>query len=1122
MSQHSFISLRLKAWFLKSLPTAIMVMLILLTGSQAQARIEIRNKEALLEEGFLLQNPTTQMVQAEKGELKLGASSEQEMKGGETHRYRVILKVGLYLNVVVEQKGIDVLVKLFGPEGQMITEVDSPNGEQGPEPVAIIAEVAGEYRLEIQSPDKQAGPGRYEVKVNEMREATTQDRTRIVAKRILTEAEQLGAQGTADSLRKATTKYNEALQLWRLVEDRPNEATTLFGLGVIYWKLSEVQNSLEHYNQALPLWRAVGNRQEEARTLHSIGVDYFQMGDSRKALEYYSLALPVLQAVGDRQTEAITRNATGLAYDRLGRLQEAIDSYNQSLAIQRAIGDRRNEATTLSNIGSAHYILGDLQKAVDYFAQALLLKRATGDRRGEAITLNNIGVTYWQLGENQKALEQYNKALAINRATGDRSSEFTTLHNIGTVNKSMGKLPEALDYCNQALVLVRAIGDRRSEGLTLQSIGGIYRLLGEMEKALSFLHQAQLLQSSVGDRREEAITLSQMGLCHSAMGKPEEARNHLEQALSLQRAIGDRSNESMTLQKIALVEKNRSRFDAARTQIEAALTIIESTRSQLTSQQLRTSFFASRQAHYKFYIDLLMRMHRDQPSAGLDAEALQANERARARSLLEMLKESRAGIRQGVEPGLLDRERDLHQQITTKAERLTRLLSSKHTEEQATTAKKEIELLLNDYREVESQIRAKSPRYAALTQPQPLSLKEIQEQVLDQDTLLLEYSLGDECSYLWVVSQDSINSFELPKRSEIEAAASKFGDLVTTYKNRARQSQSKAATTLSRMLLEPARSLLGQKRLLIVGDGILQYLPFAALPEPVANRKITNKYQPLLVKHEVVSLPSASVLAVLRREVEGRKPATKAVAVLADPVFQNDDPRLKQSGNNLERLADNLRPSNRTGDQVMEVERSAWEAGIENLQRLPYSRKEAEAIVAASPNGQNLKAVDFDASRRVAMSETLAEYRIVHFATHGLLNNQHPELSGIVLSLMDEKGQAQNGFLRLHEVYNLKLPADLVVLSACQTALGKEVKGEGLVGLTRGFMYAGAERIVVSLWAVSDEATAEVMKRFYEGMLKRGMRPAAALRAAQLATWKSSYWEAPYYWAGFILQGEWR
>jgi CHAT domain-containing protein len=169
-----------------------------------------------------------------------------------------------------------------------------------------------------------------------------------------------------------------------------------------------------------------------------------------------------------------------------------------------------------------------------------------------------------------------------------------------------------------------------------------------------------------------------------------------------------------------------------------------------------------------------------------------------------------------------------------------------------------------------------------------------------------------------------------------------------------------------------------------------------------------------------------------------------------------------------------------------------------------------------------LEAVDFEASKATATGGSLNQYRIVHFATHGLINSRHPELSGIVLSLVDEQGMPQDGFLRLHDVYNLKLSADLVVLSACRTALGKDVKGEGLIGLTRGFMYAGAPRVVASLWDVKDEATAELMKRFYEGMLRRRMTPAAALRTAQLSMAKEKRWEAPYYWAGFVLQGEWR
>jgi CHAT domain-containing protein len=271
--------------------------------------------------------------------------------------------------------------------------------------------------------------------------------------------------------------------------------------------------------------------------------------------------------------------------------------------------------------------------------------------------------------------------------------------------------------------------------------------------------------------------------------------------------------------------------------------------------------------------------------------------------------------------------------------------------------------------------------------------------------------------------------------------------------------------------------------------------------------------RPLIVDHEIVTLPSASVLAVLREEFEQRKPATKLLAVLADPVFSASDSRLAQGPKTAE-------PANHSS--ATDVQRSAIESGLGGLSRLRFSRQEAEAIARLAGDKRNLKALDFSASRSLVTKATLADYRIVHFATHGLINNQNPDLSGVVLSLVDEQGRPQNGFLRLYDIYNLKLDADLVVLSACQTALGKEIKGEGLVGLTRGFMYAGAPRVVASLWRIDDRATADIMKRFYEAMLKDRMRPAAALRAAQISMSQDKRWHSPHYWAAFTLQGEWR
>lgn len=1109
---------------------------LLLCVSSAAVTSRASSAERGSDTAIAMQTGGGEAQQAEIRELKQGQPIVREMAGVEAHTYRIALTAGHYLKVVVEQKGIDVVVTLLAPNGQKLTEVDSPNGTQGPEPVSVIAEVSGEYRLEVRSLDEKAPPGRYEIKVEELREPTAQDRIRVAADMALAEAGQLRAQGTAESLRKAIDKYSQALPALHAMGDRESEATTLTSAGVVSWQLGENQKALEFYNLALPLRRSAGDRQGEVQLLHNMGVVYWRQGDNRKALEYYNQALPLRRALGDRQGEALTLNSIGMANDNLGNLQEALSYFDQSLALQRSLGDRRNEATTLNNIGASYYALGELQKSLEFYNQSLVLERAVGDRRGEGALLNNIGVLYWQLGEPHKAIEYYNQALALRHSTGDRPGEFATIANIGQLNLSLGRPQLALDNYGQALALARAMGDRRSEALALNHIGAVYRSLNQQEKALDFLNQALLLRRAVGDRFGEAVTLSHIGASYSLLGKPEEALSYLEQALSEHRAVGDRGNEASTLRTLAQAERDRGRLDEARAHTEVALRIIESARGKFTSQELRTSFSASRQDYYEFYVDLLMRMHRDQPQSGYDADALKASDQARARGLLDILTEAHADIRQGIDSVQLEHERSLLRQLSLKSERLTRLLGGKHAEEQETSARKEVEDLLGEYQEVEAQIRVKSPRYAGLTQPQPLSLKEIQQQVLDKDTLLLEYSLGEDRSYLWAVTPTSIASYELPKRAEIEAAARRVYDLLVV---KADSLYPEALTTLSQMLLKPVADQLGRKRLLIVSEGALQYVPFGALPIPVAsgqlpvvsekhvgisnNRPPSTVHRPLIVDHEIVSLPSASVLAILRRELGERKPAPKTVAVLADPVFDKDDQRVKSGIKSQQVAAQNgiENKTDKTG-RPSDVERSIKESGLTSFDRLLLSRREAEVITALASRGLSLEALDFTASRATATSAELEQYQIVHFATHSLLNNQHPELSGIVLSLVDEQGQPQDGFLRLYEIYNLKLGADLVVLSACQTALGKEIKGEGLVGLTRGFMYAGVPRVVASLWKVNDKSTAELMKRFYQKMLKDGMRPAAALRAAQVSMLKEKQWEAPYYWAGFVLQGEWR
>jgi CHAT domain-containing protein/tetratricopeptide (TPR) repeat protein len=1098
--------------------------------------------------------------------LEHGKPIERELSGGQSHSYKITMISGQYLRVEAKQKRIDVAMALFTPDGKKIVEVDSDDSLDESEIISAISETAGAYLIEVRSAEETAKTGRYEVKVEELRDATAEDKYRVAGESAFREAERQ-QKGTLEARRKSIEKYHEAIELFRkagasnseatalnnigevygalgepqkaletynealplrqAIGDRRGEATTLSNIGAAYWSLGDMQKALEKYNEALPLRHALGNRRGAATTLNNIGTVYWSLGDMQKALEKYNEALPLWRAVGNRDGEATTLTGIGAVYAALGEIQKALEKFNEALPLRRAIGDRRMEAITLNNIGEVYRSLGETQKALEKYNEALPLWRAVGNRMGEATTLNNIGAVYDSLGETRKALEKYNEALPLNRAVGDRGVEALTLNNIGAVYRSMGETQKALEKYNEALPLWRAVGNRRGEATTLNNIGAVYRAMGETQKALEKYNEALPILREVGDRRKQAITLNHIGEVYGSLGEIQKALEKYNEALPLRRVVGDRDGEATTLLGIARVEQKRDNLTQARQAIEQAVVLTESLRTNVVSQELRASYFASRQEFFETYIDVLMQMRKQNPDAGFDALALAVSERARARSLLELLTEARADIRQGVDSLLLERERSLQQRLNARAAAQALLLNRKHTPEQADAIAKEIAAITAEYEEVRAQIRARSPRYAALTQPQPLGLTEIQQQALDEDTLLLEYALGEKRSYLWLVSQRSVDSYELPPRAEVEATTRRVYELLTLRPKRWAPPDPQfiaQARTLSKILLGPAAAQLGNKRLVVVAPGALSYLPFAALPAPEDEKQQAGGYEPLIAKHEVVSIPSASVLSVIRRETAGRQRAAKSVAVMADPVFEEDDPRLEEAKTvNSSGKTPAVRAADADHSELMRAIRTmSFPDARYGFGRLPFSRYEANSVFGLTPKGTGLKATDFDASRDLAMSGQLSQYRILHFATHGLLNSERPELSGLVFSLFDKEGKPQDGFLRLHEVYNLQLNADLITLSACESGLGKEIKGEGLIGLTRGFMYAGAPRVVASLWNVDDFATSELMKLFYHRMLKDGLPAGAALRAAQVKLSGQERWASPYYWAGFVLHGEWK
>ncbi|MBD2499624.1 CHAT domain-containing tetratricopeptide repeat protein [Anabaena azotica] len=977
-------------------------------------------------------------------------------------------------------------------------------------------------------------------------ENTQQDATRAAAEKLRQEGSELFQQGTAESLRQATEKLLEALKLWQQVDDKAWQAVTLLGIGAVYSDLGEKQEALKYYNQALPLYRAVAERGGEAITLNNIGSVYFSLGENQEALKYYNQALPLLRAVAERRGEANTLNNIGSVYDSLGEKQEALKYYNQALPLLRAVAERRGEANTLNNIGAVYDSLGEKQEALKYYNQALPLFRAVGDRRGEANSLNNIGFVYDSLGENQEALKYYNQALPLFRAVGDRVGEATTLNNIGFVYFSLGEKQEALKYYNQALPLRLAVEDKAGEAATLNNIGRVYSSLGENQEALKYYNQALPLIRAVGNRAGEANSLNNIGVVYDLLGEKQEALKYYNQALPLYRAVGDRAGEATTLYNLADLERNRGNLEQARTHIQTAIDIIEDLRTKIIDQQLRTSYFATVQDYYKFYTDLLMQLHKKDPSQGYDALALHINERSRTRGLVELLTEANVNIRNNVDPKLLAEERRLNLLLDAREKQLSQLFSQKQPSTQRiTTTKQQIESLLKQQQDLKNKIRTSNPEYAALKYPQPLVLPQIQQQ-LDQDTLLLQYSLDKKRSYLWLVTPNSLDTYELPGNEQIEKAARNLHQQLTSpliagatpeEKAESYADTTKAAKELSQIILAPVAGKLGKKRIVVVADGILHKIPFAVLsdltPQPPSlqgkgeqeNNKLPSplrggvgggvNYQPLLVNHEIITLPSITSLATQRQQLKGRKPAPKTLAVLADPVFSANDQRVTGKAPQTSASLD------------LELERSALQRSLSNLHRgqlnrLPGTRNEAQAVLKMVSPQQSLQAFDFEANYNFATSKQLSQYRLLLFATHGIFDDTNPELSGLVTSLVDKQGKPQKGFLRLNDIFNLDLPAELIVLSACESGLGKEVQGEGLIGLTRGLMYAGSARVVVSLWKVNDQATSELMQELYTQILRQGKTPAVALREAQLKLWQQQDWQNPRFWSAFTIQGEWK
>ena len=976
----------------------------------------------------------------------------QALARGDLHEYPFRLAAGASLHVVVEQEGVDILAEVTGPSERPILTVDSPIEDHGFEHVCFAAESPGLYKLRIRSwiPD---AAGQYSIRRRPSRPPA--DRRCERAARAFAEAEHLRQQGGKLSA-ELLVRYEEAVALWRQADEPYPLAIALKQLG----------------------------------TLAS------SSGDVRAAVRSYEEALALLRQSGDGRQEASVRNRLGLAYQLLGEPDRARSLFEEALEISRRLQDSRFEASALNNLALWAKSTGEVHRAIELFREVLDVLERLGNPNTEASTLLNLGFSYMTLGRLPEARDVLQDALKIREEIGRAPQLANVLAALGRLDHLSDDAVSAVGHLQRAIGLYREAGDRLGEAGALDRLGTAYRASGRLAEALEAYQESLAIFEVSGNRLHTAHTTSNLGCLLGDLERWEEALGKLVQAHEELETLGDRGGLAHVKFCRAQVERGRGRLKAARHWIEGALEVVDDLRSLALRQGHRYPSLSFWQDYSELYVDVLMELHEQEPEAGHDIVAFEASDLARARRLAEMLQESRIDVRSGVDARLLERERSVQRQLNAAEMRRQGLLAAGEASGEVVELERSLRRLLLEWEEMQAEFKAASPRFAELRQPSPVRLDEVQ-QLLEPDTLLLSYVLAEERSFLFLVSRERLTSYVLPGRGRLdELARVVYNGLKESYQRRTQVQRQAVTRTLSQVLVGPILEELGGHRLLVVGDGMLHYIPFAALPWPADSG--AEEEELLIDRYEVVHLPSAAVIRSLRQRAGQRTKPSRTVAVLADPVFSPRDERFPEA----------------------EV-RGAASSGLP-LRRLPHTREEAEAILEGVVPEQRLVALGFEASAELVRSGRIQEYGVLHFATHGVLDEVRPELSGVVLSMFDEEGRPRDGHLRLHEIYSLQLPADLVVLSACRTALGRRVRGEGLVGLTHGFFYAGASRLLVSLWDVHDEATAELMTAFYRGLLEEGLSPTTALRAAQRRIRREERWRAAYFWAGFVLEGDWK
>jgi len=874
-------------------------------------------------------------------------------------------------------------------------------------------------------------------------------------------------------------------------ESQKVEADRLLEQGIQQHQTSQFQAAIQSWQQALTIYREIGDRWGEANCLNNLGSAYSSLGQYQQAIDYQQQSLAIGREIGDHQGEAYSLGNLGSAYSSLGQYQQAIDYQQQSLAIKREIGDRQGEANSLNNLGNVYRSLGQYRQAIDYHQQSLAIKREIGDRQGEAYSLNNLGIAYSSLGQYRQAIDYHQQSLAITREIGDRQGEANSLNNLGISYRSLGQYRQAIDYHQQSLAIARELGDRQGEAKSLGNLGSAYRFLGQYQQAIDYHQQSLAIKREIGDRQGEANSLGNLGIAYRNLGQYEQAIDYHQQSLAIARELGDRQGETKSLSHLGVAYSSLGQYqkviDYQQQSLAIAREIGDHQGEGISLNNLGLALFNSGELTaaettlieaMKVYESLRTDLEEDDRKVSIFEKqastyrtlqqvlvaqnktniALEIAERGRARALVELLKQDSSP-----------------QSNTPLPLKYPSLKEIKQIARQQDATLVQYSIVSNE----QLYIYIIHPRgkieFRSINLPQETSLEELvtngQECILDEDkcrsnTNQTLPTIGDwvklnddQFEQPWQVVEIQQNTLTLRLESWEQGTTIQrpITDVVAIVNAFNRQRLQK----LHQLLIQPIADLLPKNengRVIFIPHEQLFLVPFPALQDETSNY--------LIEKHTILTAPSIEVLGLTREKRQNLPDSVRDALVVGNP----------------------------TSD-------------------LPHAKTEAIEIARLL----NTIALTGNSATKAAILPKLPQARIIHLATHGLLGDfKGLGVPGAIALAPSGTGELNDGLLTAGELLQMKLNAELVVLSACKTGQG-EITSDGVIGLSRSLVAAGVPSIIVSLWSVPDAPTADLMTRFYQH-LDNTNNKAQALRQAMLNTMAEH--PNPKDWAAFTLIGE--